>query len=53
MAAELGDLFDLNKGPDTGNIALGHSRLDADDILKSYISLYLHEEIQMEGFSIS
>jgi predicted AAA+ superfamily ATPase len=51
MAAELGDLFDLEKALLLGTLPLVTGKSNASEILQSYISLYLHEEIQMEGLT--
>lgn len=49
MAAELGDLFSLESALTQGLLPLVSGQPDAVDMLHAYISLYLHEEIQMEG----
>ncbi|HLF66941.1 MAG TPA: DUF4143 domain-containing protein, partial [Gammaproteobacteria bacterium] len=49
MAAELGELFHLETALQQGLLPLVTGQKDAADILHGYISLYLHEEVQMEG----
>lgn len=49
MAAELGELFSLEKALTQGLLPLVTGQADAYDILHAYVSLYVHEEIQMEG----
>ncbi len=49
MAAELGELFNLETALTQGLLPLVTGQSDAMDILHGYISLYLHEEVQMEG----
>lgn len=51
MAAELGNVFSLEKALSQGLLPLVTGESDAVDILHGYISLYLHEEIQMEGLT--
>lgn len=49
MASELGERFNLEDALQKGLLPLVTGQSDAKDILHAYISLYLHEEIQMEG----
>ncbi len=49
MAAELGNEFSLAQALQTGMVPLVANALSPDETLKSYIALYLREEVQMEG----
>jgi len=49
MAAELGNAFDLPKALQVGLLPLVCQGPDPDDILRSYVALYVREEVQMEG----
>lgn len=49
MAAELGNRFDLGTALARGLLPLVHGAADPDEALRSYVSLYLREEVQMEG----
>lgn len=49
MAAEIGSAFDLEAALKQGLLPLVWSAQDPNEILKSYTTLYLKEEIQMEG----
>ncbi|MBN2406689.1 MAG: ATP-binding protein [Elusimicrobia bacterium] len=49
MAAELGRQFDINKALETGMIPLITASNSPGDTLKSYIALYMREEVQMES----
>ncbi len=49
MAAELGDRFDLASALSRGLVPLVWSSPEPAEVLKAYISLYLKEEVQMEG----
>jgi uncharacterized protein len=49
MAAELGDLFDLDEALLTGLVPVVVDSDDPTDVLQSYASLYLREEVQAEG----
>lgn len=49
MAAELGDRFDLGPALTRGLVPLVWSSGDPVDVLKTYVGLYLKEEVQMEG----
>ncbi len=51
MAGELETLFSLEKALTQGLLPLVTNQPDATDILHGYVSLYLHEEIQMEGLT--
>lgn len=49
LASELGDLFRLEEALQRGLLPLVHSSVNPDDVLRSYVALYLREEVQMEG----
>jgi predicted AAA+ superfamily ATPase len=49
MAAELGSRFDFGTALVRGLLPLVHGAPDPDEVLRSYVSLYLREEVQMEG----
>ena len=49
MAAELGELFSLNRALKDGLLPLVFDDKHSQDVLQAYVSLYLHEEIQAEG----
>lgn len=49
MAAELGDLFSIEKGLRFGMLPIVWQANDPEDVLKTYSALYLKEEVQMEG----
>jgi len=49
MASELEDKFDLKKALHTGLVPLVVSSQNPKDTLNAYITLYMKEEIQMEG----
>jgi len=49
MAAELKDRFNLNSAIITGMIPLVVSAENAELVLRSYVALYVREEVQMEG----
>ena len=49
MASELGDLFSLTKGLKQGQLPVVLASKRPNHVLKTYISLYLREEVQMEG----
>lgn len=49
MASELEDKFDLKKALHTGLVPLVVSSQNPKDSLNTYITLYMKEEIQMEG----
>jgi uncharacterized protein len=49
MAAELGNAFDLTKALQVGLLPLVWQGADPADILRSYVALYVREEVQMEG----
>ncbi|MBW1802646.1 MAG: DUF4143 domain-containing protein, partial [Deltaproteobacteria bacterium] len=49
MAAELGGDFKLENALATGTLPLVTSSPDPDQVVKAYASLYLKEEVQMEG----
>lgn len=49
MAAELGEKFNLPRSLQLGMMPLVLGSADPEETLKSYISLYLREEVQMEG----
>lgn len=49
MASELGDYFDLDNALTLGMLPLVVNALEPLETLKSYLSLYLQEEVQMEG----
>ncbi|MBM3702131.1 MAG: ATP-binding protein [Actinobacteria bacterium] len=50
MASELGNRFDLEKALNTGLLPLVFYAQNPIDTLDAYITLYMKEEIQMEGF---
>ncbi len=49
MASELGDKFDLNKSLKTGMLPIVFASENQEETLKSYVTLYLKEEVQAEG----
>lgn len=49
MAAELGDRFDLKRALRLGMLPLVLGSADPEETLKSYVALYLREEVQSEG----
>ena len=49
MAAELGQLFSLKQALSVGMLPLVLNSPDPNETLKSYVALYLREEVQMEG----
>ncbi|MCL5674488.1 MAG: AAA family ATPase [Candidatus Omnitrophica bacterium] len=49
MAIELGKKFNLNSALKYGLLPVVVSAQDPDSVLKSYIALYIKEEVQMEG----
>jgi predicted AAA+ superfamily ATPase len=49
LASELGARFDFSKALSHGLLPLAWEAPDPDDVLKAYASLYLREEVQMEG----
>lgn len=49
MAAELGDRFSLTAALHTGLVPLVWSAEDPASVLRSYMALYLREEVQMEA----
>lgn len=49
MASEMKDKFDLKKALHTGLVPLVVSSQNPKDTLNAYITLYMKEEIQMEG----
>jgi hypothetical protein len=49
MGAELGEAFSLGEALTTGMIPLVVDATDPTETLKAYVSLYLKEEVQMEG----
>lgn len=49
MASELGNQFDLYKSLQLGMLPLVNSAADPKEHLKTYIALYMREEVLMEG----
>lgn len=49
MASELGNKFDLNKSLKTGMLPIVFASENQEETLKSYVTLYLKEEVQAEG----
>jgi predicted AAA+ superfamily ATPase len=49
MAAELGSSFSLADGLHTGLVPLVTESINPKETLRSYVALYLKEEVQMEG----
>ena len=49
LAAELGNRFDLARSMELGMLPLVLDAVDPADTLRSYVSLYLREEVQIEG----
>ena len=49
MAGELGDAFDLKKALRIGLLPLVWQATDPDDVLQSYVALYIREEVHAEG----
>ncbi len=50
MAAELGDQFDLKRALNRGLLPLLTASPNPEDTLTTYSALYIHEEVQTEGF---
>jgi predicted AAA+ superfamily ATPase len=51
MAAELKNLFELDKALQVGTIPLVLNSTDPTATLQTYVDLYLREEVQMEGLT--
>ncbi len=51
MAAELKELFNLDKALQSGMIPLVLNSTDPASTLQAYVDLYLREEVQMEGLT--
>lgn len=49
MAAELGEIFNLQKALKIGMLPLVWDSINSEQTLKAYISLYLQEEVMIEG----
>ncbi len=49
LAAELGERFDLDRALRLGLVPLVLGSPEPEETLKSYVALYLREEVQMEG----
>ena len=49
MAVELGKRFNLNNALNRGLLPLVISSPEFEDVLKTYVALYMREEVQMEG----
>jgi len=49
MAAELGSRFNLDSALERGLVPLVWNSKRGDDVLKSYVSVYVNEEVQREG----
>jgi len=49
MAHEVGEGFDLNKALNQGMLPLIWEEEDQEDVLESYVNLYIIEEVQFEG----
>lgn len=49
MASELGELFDIHKTLITGLVPIVTAASDPAEVLKTYIDIYLQEEVRMEG----
>jgi len=49
MAAELGSSFDFNQAVKFGLLPLVLASPHCEDVLRSYVSLYIREEVMMEG----
>lgn len=49
MASELGPSFDMEKALKIGLVPLVVSSPQAKEVLKSYVALYINEEVKMEG----
>lgn len=49
IAAELGDRFDLDEALKVGLTPLVVSAREPESVLKTYVSLYIREEVQLEG----
>ncbi|MBN1621876.1 MAG: ATP-binding protein [Endomicrobiales bacterium] len=49
MASEMGNRFDLAKALQQGMVPLVISSQEPEKVLKSYVALYIREEVQMEG----
>jgi len=50
MAAELGPKFRLDQALETGTLPVILGSTNPEEALKSYVALYLKEEVQLEGF---
>jgi predicted AAA+ superfamily ATPase len=50
MAAELGPKFRLDRALATGTLPVILGSTNPEEALKSYVALYLKEEVQLEGF---
>lgn len=51
MAGELGSEFSLNRALSEGMLPVVYRAEDPADVLRTYASLYLREEVQMEGLT--
>jgi len=51
IASELGDSFELEKALELGMIPLIWGSRDSEEILESYVDLYIQEEVQYEGLT--
>jgi predicted AAA+ superfamily ATPase len=49
MASELGDDFDLTKALQSGMVPLVYGSANPIETLNSYVSLYINEEVRIEG----
>lgn len=49
MACEVGDEFNLDKALNQGMLPLVWEEEDQEDVLESYVNLYIIEEVQFEG----
>lgn len=49
MAAELGDAFKLETGLKLGMLPLVWGAKDREEVLETYVDLYIQEEVQFEG----
>ena len=50
MAAEIGDQFSLSRALEIGMLPLALGAIEAKQTLASYISLYLEQELKLEGY---
>lgn len=50
MAAELGPKFRLDRALETGTLPVILGSTNSEEALRSYVALYLKEEVQLEGF---